>query len=266
MAENILEMLDFARETALEAGNLLLGFHKKHKRFYKGSRDDLIKELVTEADIASDELIRKRIKARFPGHAIISEEDTDYETGSEYKWVVDPLDGTYPFSHRHINHWGVCIGLCRNLVPIVGVVNAPERVELYVASIEGDAQCNGDLIRTSDVTELKGTFIGFDAAVKTDEDADLARNVWKQVRFTHAAGCASIPMCLVASGIIPGGYIAPKLKPWDMAAAVIINRQAGNIVTNKFGKDWRLGDESIVIANTMLHPQLMELFPKRRNQ
>jgi len=192
--------------------------------------------------------------------AIISEEDADYETGSEYKWVVDPLDGTYPFSYHHTNHWGVCIALCKNLVPLAGVVFAPERDELYEASIESASLCNGEHIHTSDITELKGTFIGFDTAIKTDSDVRLARNVWQHVWFTHAAGCASIPMCMAASGVIPGGYIATMLKPWDMAAAVIINQRAGNVVTNRNGQPWKLGDQSMVAANPVLHPQLLALF------
>lgn len=248
--------LEFAVQTAREAGKILLSFREKHTRSYKGSH----KELVTEADMASDSYIRKRIMANFPDHAIISEEADDLETGSEYKWVVDPLDGTYPFSYKTIDHWGVCIALCRELTPVVGVVYAPEMDELYKASAESVAMCNDKLMLSSDAKELKGTFIGFDAAIKTDDDVRLARNVWKYVRFTHAAGCASIPMCLTASGHINGGYIATKLKPWDMAAAVVINQRAGNIVTNRMGRSWRLGDESIVIGNPVLHPQLMALF------
>lgn len=256
MAENVLGMLDFTKDVAREAGRILWSFHEKHTRHHKGVE----RELVTEADIASDNFIRSRIKAEFPSHAIISEEGDDLETGSEFKWVIDPLDGTYPFSYHHINHWGVCIALCKNLIPIVGVVYAPERHELYDASSESVATCNREPIHTSDITELRGAFIGFDAAIKTDDDVRLAKNVWDYVRFTHAAGCASIPMCMVASGVIPGGYIATKLKPWDMAAAVIINQRAGNVVTNKDGQPWKLGDKSMVAANPVLHPQLLALF------
>lgn len=255
MAERFEEYLEFAFHTAVEAGKLLLKFHTKpHARTYKRGN-----ELVTMADKASDKLIRQRIMQSFPTHSIISEESDDYKTGSEYKWVVDPLDGTYPFSYCHIDHWGVCIALCKNRVPVVGVVFAPERCELYCAMINNGAECNDKPIHTSKEIDLKKSFIGFDVAVRTDENMQLALNVWKNVRFTFATGCASIPMCLTAKGIFPG-YIATMLKPWDMAAAVVINREAGNKVTNRMGEDWLLGDASIVIANPFLHPKLMEFF------
>lgn len=255
MAENFSEFLEFAVHIAQEAGKLLLKYHKKpHARTYK--RDN---ELVTRADKASDKLIRQRIMQRFPMHSIISEETDDYETGSEYKWVIDPLDGTYPFSYRHINHWGVCIALCKARVPCVGVVFAPERNEQYSAMINDGAECNGKPIRTSEEIDLKKSFIGLDVAVRIDENMQLVLNTWKNVKFTHSSGCASVPMCLTARGVIPG-YIAAALKPWDMAAAVVINREAGNKVTNRIGEDWLLGDRSIVIANPILHPKLMKLF------
>src|SRR5512135_1838391 len=136
-------------EIAREAGALLMGyFHRRVKVEYKGDVD-----LVTEADRASEALITKRIRERWPGHNILGEEGTRTEQGSEYRWYVDPLDGTTNFAHG-FPVFCVSLGLEHKGERIAGVVYDPTRNELFSAEKGSGAFLNGNAIQVSKVGNL----------------------------------------------------------------------------------------------------------------
>ena len=233
------EYLDFAVATAQEAGALLMEhFGKIQKLEWK-----LRTNFKTQVDDASDDLIRRRIEARFPGHRIYSEELAAKETGSKFVWVVDTLDGTLPYTIGE-NHFSVCIGLVHGVTLILGVIFAPMRNELYVAEREGGAFLNGEPIRVADVSNLNHALLPAETGKvpnrerKTELEQQLLAEHGATFVFTY--GCASVPLASVARGRLHG-FLAHKLEPWDMAAAVPIIQEAGGRVTALDGTEWRLG-------------------------
>src|SRR3989344_1411149 len=140
---NLSEYTEFAIQTAREAGNLLIkNYGEMHKLEWK-----LRTNFKIEVDDLSDRLIRKRINDKFPSHGINSEEGKDKIGRYDFVWVVDPLDGTIPYTYGVNDHFGVCIALVSQGSPIVGVTFAPLRRELYVAEQGKGEFCNGSPIK-----------------------------------------------------------------------------------------------------------------------
>lgn len=262
--------LRFAIETAHRAGNLLMQYHGKEN----APEWVTTTNFRTEVDKKSDKLIRTRIIEAFPEDDIYSEEQDPLNRGRKRKWVYDPLDGTIPFTTHTSDNFSVCIALIEDKTPVLGVVYMPKRDELYVAEIGRGAFCNDVPIRVSDQTNLNRSVLGLDGGKETEyfKRVDLASYVERfyssdGISCFLAFGCASVPLCQVASGSpnrdLPGigrldSYIALSLEPWDMAASVPIIREAGGKVTTLDGKEWELGEPSIMAANPTLHGLLYQ--------
>lgn len=249
-------MRDIAVSIAKEAGELLLRHYGKMQKLeYK-----LKTNFKTEVDDLSDALIRKRIKENFPEHNIYSEEEKAIDNKSEYSWVIDPLDGTLPYTLGISDHFAVSIALAKDKKPILGVIYAPLRDELYIAEEGLGTICNYQEIKVAPNDNINKTLLGMDLG-KTERTNILG--IYKKlisddgITYPVSYACASVALSLVASGKL-NAYLSLKLEPWDMAAAVVINREAGAKVTNIEGKEWELGDESILVANPSLHKNLME--------
>ena len=255
------EYAKFAIETAKEAGEILMNHHGKIQELEWTAKQ----HFRTEVDKMSEELIRKRIIKRFPNHNIYSEENENLEKDSDYSWVVDPLDGTIPYSYGTTDHFSVCIALAKQKTPIIGVIYAPKRDELYFAQKGGGAFCNNKPIEVSLEENINHILVGLDGGKETKDfqRADIAPYIQKVyspegISCFLASGCASVPLALTAQGKLHA-YVALSLEPWDMAAGVIINKEAGAKVTDINGREWGIGDESILSANPILHSKLLNL-------
>lgn len=176
--------------------------------------------------------------------------------------MIDSLDGTINFASGITDHFSFAAGLCEGRTPIVGVVNAPKRGELYSAEVGAGAFCNGKRIQVSELTDINNVLMVCDsgkfnrAAHVPYIDKLLGQNA---VTCIFATGCATVPLCLVASGVMHA-YLATSLAPEDMVAAVCIIREAGGKVTNRDGEEWKLGDPSILAANPAIHEKLVDFF------
>ena len=234
-----------------------------------GKMQELIWKLKTnfktQVDDESDAYIRACIQRRFPDHSIYSEETLAKEQESEWSWIVDPLDGTLPYTYGINDHFSVCIALAHHKQPVVGVISAPLRKELYVAEQGIGAYCNGEKISVSLEEEVNKVLIDFGGGKETNSfrRVTVAPYLAKLlsatgVCCTFSSGCASVPLALVASGKLHAcGYLS--LEPWDMAAAVVINREAGARVTTIEGREWDIHEPSILTANPRLHSKLCTL-------
>lgn len=256
------EYLKFAIKIALEAGDRIL---MKNYRKMQELEWTAKHHFRTEVDKMSDELIRRRIKENFSNHNIYSEEDERINQNSKFSWVVDPLDGTIPYRYGLTDHFSVCISLIKGKTPIVGVIYAPKRKELYYAEQEKGAFCNNQPISVSIEENINKIIMGLDGGKETEsfKRSTLAKYIKKiyspdGITCFTSSGCASVPLCLVASGKLQA-YLALSLEPWDMAAAVIINREAGAKVTGINGKEWNINEKSILSANPKLHKCLLNL-------
>lgn len=261
------EYRDFAIKLAKEAGDRVL-----MKYYYDFQEQDwnARQHFKTKVDEESDKLIRKRINEKYPEHNIYSEEDVNKESGSKFSWVIDPLDGTIGYTRKMTDHFSVNIAFAIGKEPVVGVTYAPKRKELYQA-VKGGGVYSSEFISSYSIISpsleenINHAMIGFDSGKETKKfkRAVLAQYIEKLLApngmaCTFCTGCASVPLAVTANGNYDG-YVALSLQPWDMAAGVVINREAGNKVTNINAKEWDLDDESILVANTKLHKKLLDL-------
>src|SRR3989344_6161160 len=192
MGENYLE---FAISTAKEAGRLLMRNHGKMQKL----EWKLKTNFKTQVDDESDALIRGRIQGRFPQHNIYSEENKDKLGRSRYSWVVDPLDGTIPYTYGFADHWGVCIALAKENEPIVGVIYAPLRKEMYYAEKGTGAFCNSKRIKVGEQDNLNRSVVACGPGKEIPEfkridQLEFEKNLYSDngVTITISTGCASI--------------------------------------------------------------------------
>lgn len=256
-----MDFLTFAIQTARTAGDEILMRHYSEVQTLDWHTRTNFK---TAVDDESDRFIRAEIERAFPAHGILSEETADKVTQSRYLWVVDPLDGTLPYTTGINDHFSVSIALLKDEVPIVGVVYAPGRGELYAAEDGDGAFLNDQPIRVSDETNLNHVIMGLDSG-KEGKDfrrLELAGPYQKLLGPDGIAadlkhGCASVPLALVATGKLHA-YAAMWLEPEDTAAAVVLIREAGGLVTTRQGLGRHFRDRSILAANPVLHSKLLE--------
>ena len=242
---------------AREAGELLL------KKFRTFSRKDLKlkadKGLLTKADLASERLIIRNIKKKFPDHAILSEEAGRNKKKSDYLWVIDPLDGTTNFS-MHSPLWGVSIAVAYKKKVSFAVVFIPYLREMYIAEAGRGVEMNGKKIKVSKIAPSKilNTFC------HGPKERDVKRAVKYYVRqrmhgfHCRQLGAASIELAFVASGRVESIAI-PGANSWDVAAGVLIVREAGGRVTDFKGRDWKLEDGDILASNSRIHKDLVKM-------
>lgn len=257
-----------AQGLAFDIGSLFMVKEKyPHQRIFKTPENWGIQ---WEKEI--DKQLRVCLHKKFPEHSICSEEFRGVVIGtSEYTWVVDPLDGTYNFAATGIPCYAMCIALCRNIQPILGVIYAFGLNEQYVGELGIVSQLNGFDLKTAPEVDAGKSVIAFDWGKfdrKNDACGKSARAqaefdrvicvLRRKVSYMPCFMSAAYQMALVASGRLDG-YISFNLEPWDMAAAVPILQGAGKKVTNRYGKEWTLLDTSIFAASPSLHAELLPL-------
>ncbi len=254
------EALDFALDTARRAGQLLCEFcHRRHTVSRKTTDIDL----VTEADLASERLIVDAIRARFPDHAILSEEGLgDLDTGvgeTPYLWLVDPLDGTVNYAHGY-PVWGVSLALAERGQVVLGVTYDPLREELFWAERGRGAWRDGERMQVSGASRLKDALVatGFAYRRATLDDNNLAEfaAVMPRVQGVRRAGAAVLDLAHLAAGRLDA-YWEMHLQPWDWAAGWLFVREAGGVVTDMRGEPWSLGMGNMAASNGALHDELL---------
>jgi myo-inositol-1(or 4)-monophosphatase len=220
----------------------------------KTSRSTRI-DVVTDADRASEELILSAIRSAYPDHDIVTEEQDLELTGSPWRWIVDPLDGTVNFSH-HIPIFCVSIAVMKDDRLIAGVVRDPLRKETFSATAGGGAFLNGSPIRVSPAERLNqcvvATGFPYDRATSDDNNvAEFSRIVTK-VQGIRRCGSAALDLSYVAAGRLDG-FWELKLKPWDQAAGMLLVTEAGGIISDRYGNPMTVETPSIIAANKIIH-------------
>lgn len=251
------EIKKIAIEAAKQAGEMA------REKYYKFDRKDVElkshNEYVTQADKASEKIIIDKIKEFFPLHHILSEESGDNKQESEYTWIVDPIDGTTNFT-MHNPYWCISIGVAKNDEVVVGVVYAPIVDEMYVAVQGEGATLNDRPISVSDVSEGK-TLNAFcsNRSMKHVKRAVKYFNTLKLGKQgCYQLGSAALELAYVAAGrldsmLIPGAYA------WDVAAGVILVKEAGGKVSDFFGAEWNLASPDMLAANLAMHEKILKI-------
>ena len=244
-------------EIAREAGALLVPYFQQHIKFeYKGDVD-----LVTEADRKSEALILDRIRARWPDHDVIGEEGTRIEAGGEYRWYVDPLDGTTNFAHG-FPVFCVSLAIERKGQLVAAVVYDPTRDELFAAELGRGAYLKGERIHVSAVKTLAESLLatGFPSHKRhKNPNIYFYHQITLQTHGVRRAGSAALDLCCVAAGRFDG-FWEFNLNPWDTAAGVLIVQEAGGQVTRFDGADFEVNSKETLASNGILHDQLLSQF------
>jgi len=249
---------------AREAGALLLQyFHQKLKIEYKGDAD-----LVTAADRASEAMIRERVTQQFPSHDVLGEEQGLNDQGGEYRWYVDPLDGTTNFAHGYPVF---CVSLAlekrtsgseNSAKRVAGVVYDPTRDELFSAEQGKGATLNGQPIRVSKISQLKECLLatGFPSHKRhKNPNIYFYHQITLRTHGVRRAGSAALDLCNVACGRFDG-FWEFNLNPWDTAAGALIVEEAGGKATRFDGSAFELNSRETLASNGLVHEALVREF------
>jgi len=255
-----------ASAIAVEAGALLRDyFGRGVATEYKGDVD-----LVTEADRASEQLIVERLHALFPEHGVYGEEGTRSNMDREYRWYIDPLDGTTNFAHT-FPVFCVSMGLERRTPSlaasqdgelIAGIVYDPLRDELFTAEKEKGAYLNGRRIHVSRTAELSEALLatGF-PSLKRHENPNI--HFYQQFTLrshgVRRAGSAALDLAYTACGRVDG-YWEFNLNPWDTSAGALLVSEAGGSMTTFDGSPFRLDSREVLATNGLLRDELLGFF------
>jgi myo-inositol-1(or 4)-monophosphatase len=244
-------------EIAREAGGILMEhFRQRVKVEYKGDVD-----LVTVADRASEDLIVRRIRERWPGHNILGEEGTRSEQGSDYRWYVDPLDGTTNFAHSYPVF---CVSLAVEYRDerIAAVIYDPTRDELFSAEKGSGAFLNGKAATVSKIANLAECLVatGFPSHKRhKNPNIHFYHQLTLRTHGVRRAGSAALDLANVASGRFDG-FWEFNLNPWDTAAGVLLVEEAGGRVSGFDGAGFRIDSRETLASNALIHNDLLREF------
>ena len=244
--------LSLAKEAAKSVRNPLRDLHGVvESEEYKSDKSDVI----TEADYLSENIITTAIENEYPAHNIVTEEGIHAESGSEYTWLIDPLDGTGNYANGNPNY-SVSIALLKNDEPILGVVYAPETDELWTA-ISGKGAYKDELpIKTTERSQLDESMLmsGY------DPDGSFLTYFYQQTRGVRRLGSAALHLCYLANGSADAIWEFDT-HPWDVAAGIVIAEEADASITDSTGSPFSVYAEKdrqeLVGSNGHIHDELM---------
>lgn len=253
-------MLNFAVQIAREAGSILT--ERMGRKSLQVTNKGVI-DLVTEADLAAEGFIIERIQTHYPRHAILAEESgasDAVEHASEFKWIIDPLDGTTNYAHGY-PCFCVSIALERASEIVLGVIYDPLRDEMFAAEKGEGATLNGRRIRVSEVDDLNRAMVctGFPYDVRGR--GDFARHFANFIMHAQAIrrdGSAALDLAYVACGRFDG-FFEEGLRPWDVAAGVLLIEEAGGRISHYNGQPFNVYTPPILASNGLVHDEMMSV-------
>lgn len=257
-------MLTIARRAAEEAGRFIQrGYRDLNKiQIHEKGRGDF----VSAIDQQSEQIIRQILAEKYPDHAILGEEFGAVNNDSEYQWVIDPLDGTANFIHG-LPHFSISIGLLKKGNPEIGLVYNPITNELFTAAKGEGAQLNGQRIRANAQRDSNKAMIATGFPYKDphlmSQQLAYVQSVLEDFSDLRRLGGAALDFCYTACGR-QDGFFELGLRPWDMAAGIIIAQEAGCIVTDFAGEKNMLENGTIICANEYLYPVLDKALRRAR--
>lgn len=251
--------LDVAMEAADKAAVLLRSFHKENKDLgiqFKGKND-----LLTKADVASEEIIKETIKKYFPNDLFLAEESSAaWEISDTRTWIIDPIDGTTNFVHGFPTYC-ISIALYENKEPVVGLILEAAKGEMFTAVKGHGAFLNGRPIKVSAINEPKHSLLGTGFPYRdlgiVDDYLQLFKVFMQETQGLRRPGSAAYDLACVAAGRFDAFY-EYGLSPWDVAAGILIVQEAGGIITDwKGGSDYLFG-QRICAGNGPIHNYVMQ--------
>jgi myo-inositol-1(or 4)-monophosphatase len=249
--------VEIAAEIARESGASISEFARRRIGFeLKGAYD-----LVTEADRTSEKLIVERLRQHFPTHSILAEEGGGNEGSSEYRWYVDPLDGTTNFAHG-FPVYNVTLALERAGELIAGVIYDPTRDEMFQAELGSGAFLNHERIHVTHTARIEDSLSATGFPSRKRHQNINVHFYYQLAMLSHGirrAGAAAIDLAYVACGRLDF-FWEFGLHPWDMAAGILLVREAGGLCSDMRGAPLDLRGPHILADNALLHAEVLELF------
>ncbi|WP_066565648.1 inositol monophosphatase family protein [Snodgrassella sp. CFCC 13594] len=253
-------ILNTAWKAARKAGHMMtraatnLGAIKVDSKAYN--------DFVSDVDREAENILIQAINEAYPHHAIVAEESGLHgHEHAEYRWIIDPLDGTTNFLHGH-KQYAISMALQHKGVLTEALIYAPEYNDLYTASRGQGALLNDKRIRVSNRIDLPRCLIatGFPVVDQSMMDSYLAilKEVLSKTAGARREGSAALDLCNVASGRVDG-YFEFNLKPWDIAAGALLVQEAGGLVTDMQGEQNWLSSGDIVTGNPKVLAQLLQI-------
>jgi myo-inositol-1(or 4)-monophosphatase len=255
-----------AAAIAIEAGLLIHDYYLRGVRTeYKGDVD-----LVTEADRAAEALIVAKINEAFPTHGIYGEEGTRSQMDAEYRWYVDPLDGTTNFAHGYpvfcvslgLEHRPKGLAADEDGEIVAGVIYQPVHNELFVAERGGGAYLNGRRLQVSKTAQLQEALLatGFPSHKRhQNPNIHFYQQLTLRSHGVRRAGSAALDLAYTAAGRFDA-YWEFNLNPWDTAAGVLLVKEAGGMVTGFDGSPFKLESKEVLATNGLLLKEIQGLF------
>lgn len=256
----LIQVVETAAKTGAEV--VMDAVNRPRNITYKGLTD-----LVTDTDKNSEAAILEVVKKNFGEHLILGEEGGIIgDTTSDYLWCIDPLDGTTNFAHGYPS-FAVSVGVLFQGNPaaaaVVEFVGGPMcwNTRLFSATAGGGSFCNGQQIYVSQTDQVERSLLVTGFGYEHDDawatNIELFKEFTDVSRGVRRLGAAAVDMCHVALGIVES-YWEYRLKPWDMAAGVLIVEEAGGAVTRMDGGKFCVFDRSVLVSNGVLHAKLLE--------
>ena len=247
--------MDVALEAARLAGGMIRDrFSSTLQVSFKGRND-----IVTDVDVAVEKAVLELVRREFPDFGILAEESQPVTTGSPYRWVVDPIDGTRNFA-MGIPHFCTIVALSHGDEPVIGVTYDPMREELFTAEKGKGAFLNGERISVSETPVLSEALLCCDLGY-VDEKAGLAidmiRSIWPGMLSLRLLGSAGLGVAYAAAGRVDM-YFHHSLSPWDIVAGLVQVREAGGQIVDKQGKPANLQTSGVIAANPTLIADFLE--------
>ncbi|RMG61348.1 MAG: inositol monophosphatase [Deltaproteobacteria bacterium] len=257
MNDELRELLADAVEVARRAGGVLRKHYGKRQNIhFKGEID-----LVTDVDRESEALIVDFVQSRYRGHSILAEESKPLEGEGEYRWIIDPLDGTTNYAHGY-PFFCVSVAVEKGGEVVVGVVYDPLREECFTGVKGGGAFLNGEPVRVSRIEKLRRALLAtgfpYDIRESQETNIDYFEAYARSAQAIRRDGSAALDLCYLACGRFDG-FWELKLKPWDTAAGYLIVLEAGGMVTGLSGEPYSIYDGDVLGSNGLIHAQMLEV-------
>ncbi len=250
-------MEKFLQKITKEAGELALEFFKKEKNLttLRGRS----KEIVTKYDKLLDNFLIKKIKEKYPKDNLLTEESGFLKGSSDYLWVVDSLDGSSNFANKN-PLFSISLALMKKKTLICSSIFAPAIGEFYFAQKGKGAFLNGKRIEVSKVSEISQAYILFcdGGEKKRERITKLFSKIFPKVKELRKIGSAGIELGWVASGRAEAFFVT-RIDPWDVAAGVLLIREAGGKITDFLGNPWHLEKHDLLFSNKKLHQEILDL-------
>ena len=247
------EIFELAKQAAFSAGKILMDNFGKIKEVSRKADGSF----VTNVDISADRKIVSLIKNKFPDHSILTEEAGESPTLSEYRWIIDPLDGTHNYIHG-LDIFGVSICVTHIGEPLIGIIYFPSSNKLYHCEKGSGAYLNGERIHVSTRTKLKDALLTHNSNFRTEKMFEGFKKLVNSVFKVRILGACVAQLCHIADGTTDAD-VEYDLNPWDFFAGALIVEEAGGRVTDFAGKPWHLSPGPHIASNGLIHDEIRKL-------